>query len=224
VTTRSLLLPVVLASAFSCLLSAPASGGGELTAGLGGMWPQGTFAAYGDPGPHFLLRAEAEVPGFPALAGWISVDYAIFSSETLDAEATVGDITIPLEQTNEQDALSLHAGIQLGSSSHSAFFRPRAAVGVGFYYFSTDVELRHKDWSGESEDELLYREVLDSQFRFGWRGILGADFYPTSKWGLFFEVVYDHVLDLNRIEGDTEAERTSRYQGFTMGVVFPFDF
>jgi opacity protein-like surface antigen len=220
---RSLVLSAVLAFVLAGLSSVPASGYGELSGGIGGTWPQGSFAAYGDPGPRFLLRAEAEIPGVPALAGWISVDYAIFSSETFDTEATTGDIDIPLEQTNEQDALSIHAGIQLGSSSHKAFFRPRVGVGVGFYYFSTDVELRHKGWTSEDEDNLIYREVLDSQFRFGWRGVVGADFYPTSKWGLFFEAVYDHVFDLNQIEGDEEAERTSRFQGFTMGVVFPFE-
>jgi hypothetical protein len=223
VKTRSLLLSVLLAFVLTCLSSVPASGWGELSGGVGGTWPQGTFAAYGDPGPRFLLRAEAELPGVPALAGWISMDYVIFSSETFDVDATAGDITIPLEQTNRQDAFSIHAGIQLGSSSHKAFFRPRAGVGVGFYYFTTDVQLRHKEWTGEEEDNLVYSETLDSQFRFGWRGVVGADFYPTSKWGLFFEVVYDHVLGLNQIEGDEEAERTSRYQGFTMGVVFPFE-
>jgi hypothetical protein len=220
VEIRSLLLSVVLVIAFGCLASVPASGRAEVSAGLGGIWPQGSFAAYGDPGPHFLIRAEGEVPNFPALTGWITVDYAIFSSEKLDTEATVDDIAIPLEQINEQDALSVHVGVQLGSSSHKAFFRPRAGVGVGVYYFSTDVELRHKYWSDE-DDDLVYREVLESQFCFGWRGVVGADFFPTPEWGIFVEAVYDHVFGLNRIEGDDEAERTSRYQGFAIGVVFP---
>lgn len=220
---RSPLMPIVVVFALGCLLSGAASGAGEFTAGVGGTWPQGSFAAYGDPGPLFLLRVEAEVPDFEALAGWLSVGYVIFSSETFDTEATTGDIIIPLEQRNQQDALSVHVGLQLGSSSHHAFFRPRAAVGVGFYYFTTNVELRQKDdWSGEGDEEPLYREVLDSQFRFGWRGILGADFYLSPKWGVSFDIIYDHVLGLNRIEGDTEAERTSRYHGFAVGVVFPF--
>jgi hypothetical protein len=223
VRTRSLLSTVALAFVCTCLLSAPASAGGEVTLGIGGTWPQGEFAAYGDPGPRFMARVEAEIPNFPAVAGWISVDYTIFSSEVFDTEATVGDIAIPLEQTNEQGALAILAGVQLGSSSHSAFFRPRAAVGAGFYYFSTDIELRRRDWTPEGDDDLIYREVLDSQFRFGWRATVGADFYATPKWGLFFEAVYDHVLDLNQIDGEVQEERTSQFQGFTMGVVIPFD-
>lgn len=220
--SRSLLLSVTLSFAIACLSSLPALAWGEISLGVGGTWPQGTFAAYGDPGPHFLVRAEAEVPNLPAVSAWITLDYAIFSSETFDTEATTGDITIPLSQTNRQDAVSVHAGISVGSSSHTALFRPRAAVGAGFYYFTTDIELRHPEWSDEEED-LVYREVLDSQFCFGWRGVIGADFYPTSKWGLFFEAVYDHVLDLNQIEGSAEQERTSQYQGFAMGVVIPFE-
>jgi hypothetical protein len=222
VKSRTLLFAMVLVLASGGLLSEAAKGAGEVTLGIGGVWPQGSFAAYGDPGPHFLARGELEIPGFPAAAGWVGLGFTLFSSESFRTDATVEDITIPLEETTSQSAFSFHVGIQLGSSSRQAFFRPRAAVGVGFYQFTTNVELKRTDW--HDDEEPLYSENLDSQFRFGWRGVLGADFYFTSKWGVSFDLLYDHVLDLNRIEGDDQVKRTSRFQGFSVGVVFPFGF
>jgi len=208
---------LVLGGAFAPVAHA----GGEVTVGMGGVWPQGSFAAYGDPGPQFFGRVEVEIPDLPAAAIWLDVSFAIFSSETFRTEATADDIAFPVDQTTSQHALSFHTGLQLGSSSHNAFFRPRAAVGAGFYYFSTTVELRRADWY--SDEEPLYSETLDSQFRFGWRGIVGADFFVSSSWGISCEFVYDHVFGLNRIEGEQEAEKTARFHGVTVGAVFSFD-
>jgi hypothetical protein len=215
-----LLIAPVLVFASICVPAVPASGAGDVTLGLGGVWPQGSFAAYGDPGFTVLARGRLEVPGFPALSGWLDVNYVNFSAETFETELSTGDISFPADQTTTQQAVTVHIGAQLGSSSRKAFFRPRAAVGVGFYFFDTTLKLERKD--ADDDEEPLYTETLDSQACFGWRSVVGADFYFDQKWGVSVDLFYDHVSGLNRVEGDEETHRTSVYQGFAVGVVIPF--
>ena len=218
---RLLAMPFLVCTCV-CLSTSAAYGTGELTVNLGAVWPQDTFAEYSDPGFTVAARAGLEVPKFRALSGWIGVSFVNFGGESFETEASVGDETFPVEQSTNQQAFTAHIGAQLAAKIHEpsgkVLFRPRAAVGVGFYYFSSTFSLERID--AEPDEEPLHSETLDSQSCFGWRGIVGADFYVTQRWGVSLELFYDHVFELNRGEGDKESHGTSTYQGVALGVVF----
>jgi hypothetical protein len=201
-------------------LSARAEGAtGDFSIGVGMVYPQGDFASYGDPGPNVCLRARVDVPGVSGLSGWASLNYSGFSTDTISTDVSISGQTFPVDQTTSEDAVSFHVGLQLGSGSRNAFFRPRAGVGVGIYYFSTTRTLNST--TTEGEDAELDSETLDSHACMGWRGVVGADFYFKHGWGISVDLLYDHVFNLHRVKGDYESERTSRYQGFSVGAVFP---
>lgn len=202
------------------LSSSAAYGTGELTLSLGGAWPQGSLAEYGDPGFTVLARAGLELPKFRALSGWIGVGFVNFGGDSFETETSEwGDV----EQSTNQHAFTVHIGAQLGAEIHERgevfFFRPRVAAGVGFYFFRSTLSLEEID--ADPDEEPLYFETLDSQSCFGWRSVVGVDFYVTERWGISLELFYDQVFELNRVEGDEESHRTSTYEGVALGVVFP---
>jgi len=199
--------------------SAHATAFGDLTLGIGGMWPQGSLTQYSDPGPNFLIRANYQIPQIRAVMLWGDLNLTLFSNETQRAYIDVhGGRDIPVDQTTNQYAVSLHVGLQTGNPSRRGFFRPHAALGAGFYLFATDV-----DWKGLNQDDPIAEETTDSQGRFGWRGVIGSDFFFTPKWGIAFDLLYDQVWRLNSTEGKETAHLTSRFQGFSLGVVIPFE-
>jgi hypothetical protein len=187
---------------------------------VGGAWPQGSFAEYGDPGFTVLARAGLELPKFRALSGWIGVSFVNFGGDSFETETSAWG---PVEQSTNQQAFAVHIGAQLGAEIHdpsdkSFFFRPRAAAGVGVYFFRSTLKLERID--AEPDEEPLYSETLDSQSCFGWRSVAGVDCFVTQRWGVSIELFYDHVFELNRVEGDEESHRASTYQGVALGVVF----
>jgi hypothetical protein len=195
---------------------------GDVTLAAGGTWPQGSFASYGDPGPHGLLRVSVQVPEVRALMGWFDANFTHFSSQTSPAEIEVRGRTFPVDERISQDAFSMHLGLQVGNHTRSGFFRPRAGMGFGLYFFYSTYTLKEVRVGGGDEED-FFSEVDDSQELLGWRGQIGADFFFVPRWGISFDLLYDHVWNLNRQEGETSAKQTSRYNGFAIGIVVPFE-
>jgi len=208
---------------------------GEMAVAAGGTFPQGSFTRYADPGGMINVRATLHMPKVELFVLWVDFGYTLFDSETIKTKHytyhQVGNVTwtesTPVDQITEESMISGHIGLQLGSMTQRAFFRPRAALGIGFYSFSHNIE-----WQEEDADSMIViaSESLDSQFSFGWRMLVGADFFITSQWGVTADFVYDHVFQLNQADGiaetatkvDTESDLTSRFHGFTVGVVYMF--
>ncbi len=196
---------------------------GEIAASVGGTYPQGSFVRYADPGLLLNLRATAHIPKVEVFVGWADFSFVDFTSEELETRGFIptegGTIEFPVTQSYSERMLAAHIGLQLATATQRAFFRPRAAIGIGIYNFSTDMS-----WDAELEDTTvqLAHEDLDSQTKFGWRGLVGVDFFITTQIGVTADFIYDHVLRLERVDGQQVAERTSRFHGFTVGLVYMF--
>lgn len=206
----------------------PASAGvfGEAAISIGGTYPQGTFIRYADPGFMVNARGTIHIPQMEFVVGWVGFSYVSFSKETVDTYyegvTIIGGPTIlhPVRQTTSESMVAGHIGLQLASPTQNAFFRPRAALGIGPYGFRNVIT-----WTEEVGDSTvtLADESLDSQTSFGWRGLLGADFFVSSQLGITVDLVYDHVFELNQIDGpQADADLTSRFNGFTIGIVYMF--
>jgi len=196
---------------------------GELHLGLGGTYPQGTFARYADPGFIANLRATVHIPNAEFVVGWLDFNYIMFARENVESQGsmTVGPITtyFPVMEKYSEELYTGHIGLQLASTTRRGAFRPRAAAGIGFYRFNTDLV-----WEAELADTTteVARLDLDDQLCLGWRGILGADFFFTPQFGASADFIYDHVFSVERIEGTEVVDRTSRFLGFTVGFVYMF--
>ncbi len=196
---------------------------GELHLGLGGTYPQGTFARYADPGFIIDLRATVHIPKAKFIVGWVDFNFIMFARENVETEGsiTVGPITtfFPVMEKYSEDLYTGHIGIQLASITQRGAFRPRIGIGAGFYNFVTDMI-----WEAELADTTMEvaRLDLDDQLRFGWRGVIGADFFFTPQFGASVDFIYDHVFNVERIEGTEAVDRTSRFHGFTAGFVYMF--
>ena len=196
---------------------------GELHLGLGGCFPQGTYTTYADPGLIVDLRATLHLPYVEMFAGWIDFNFIGFKHENLETEGEIDAgnmiITFPVRQTYSENLYTGHIGLQLANPTQRGFFRPRVGIGVGFYNFQTDMK-----WEAELPDTLLEiaQMDLDNQTRFGWRGVVGVDLFFTPSVGLSGDFIYDHVFGVERVEGDHAVDRTSRFYGFTIGIVYMF--
>jgi len=207
------------------LMSSPAAGGpfGEAGLGFGGIFPQGDFAQYSDPGPAFLLRVNTHIPKVETFSGWFCLGVNLFSSDESELVIDVDGYPLLAKKNIDEYGITLHAGLQLGSASRRGFFRPRAALAPGLYYFNTETSIRPLDY----DEDLI--EANNGQLRFGWKAVLGADFFFSPKWGVSAVFVYDQVVNLHRdIEideaGNTKPiSRSARFQGFMIGVVIPFE-
>jgi hypothetical protein len=198
---------------------------GELALGLGGTYPQGSFSRYADPGFMVSGRATLHVPKVELFAFWCDFSFVEFARETQETWAYHEIINgpsywTPVEQTTVEDMYGGHFGLQLSSMTMRAFFRPRAAIGIGFYHF-----VNKTTWDEEFPDTTITiaSEVHDSQTKFGWRGLVGVDFFIIPQFGITADFVYDHVFNLKQNDGpQSSAERTSRFHGFTVGLIFMF--
>lgn len=166
---------------------------GELDLAAGGKFPQGSFTDWADHG--VSLRARTDLRPFKAreFSGWVDVDFTHFSTHDEPVVAIVDDtLVFPAEQTTSQWAGSLHAGIQLGSGTRRGFFRPRAAIAPGMYFYNTSTTVRLLD----TEDPFLTDELL--QIRLGWRAVAGTDLYFVSQWGISLNFAYEAVWNLHQ--------------------------
>lgn len=217
--------PAMLFLAALCLTAVPAMPDdlrGELGLGIGPTFPQGEFARYSDPGPHFNIRATPRIPGVESVAGWLDFNVTLFSSEESPLFITVEDFLLEAKKTVSEYAFSLHAGLQVGSASAKGFIRPRAALAPGLYVFNTETSVR---LIGDDEDLVSNN---DSDVRVGWRGIIGVDFFFSQQWGISFDFFYDHVFRMRRLIDTDEAGNTievfrpARFQTYMISVVIPF--
>jgi hypothetical protein len=195
---------------------------GEVGLGIGPTFPQGEFARYSDPGPHFNIRVTPRIPGVESVAGWIDLNGTLFSSEETPVFITVEDFLLDAKKTVSEYAFSLHTGLQVGSASAKGFIRPRAALAPGLYIFNTETSIRV---IGDDEDLVSNN---DSDVRVGWRGIIGVDFFFSQQWGISFDFFYDHVFRMRRLIDTDEAGNTveifrpARFQTYVISAVIPF--
>jgi hypothetical protein len=124
-----------------------------------------------------------------------------------------------VNENYSEDLFTGHIGIQVASVTQRGAFRPRAGIGIGFYNFVTDLT-----WEADLPDTTIEiaTQELDDQVKMGWRGIIGADFFFTPQFGASADFIYDHVFNVERVEGIEAVERTSRFTGFTIGFVYMF--
>lgn len=207
-----------------CLVSTATAGMfGEAALAIGGTWPQGEFTRYADAGFIVSGRVTGHIPHFELVSGWVGFSFAQFSEDTRNTTAYIpGGPSVPVDQTTSESAISGFIGIQLSSMTRRAFFRPRAAVGLGIYGFTTTTT-----WTFETQDTTIELDSRrdDSQTCLGWRGMIGADFFVTTTIGISADFIYDHVLGLNQTETplqEDQANLTSRFHGFSVGVVYMF--
>jgi hypothetical protein len=192
---------------------------GELTIGVGPIFPQTTAAKYSDVGGSLYIRATPHLTAARAISFWGDLGGSIFSDESRKIYIPViGGSPIPGTQETTESNAYLHVGAQLGSPSAKGFFRPRAGIGIGLYVFFTETQ-----WKGKNQEEALAEDYTDSQGRWGWRGILGSDFFFSPKWGISADFIYDQVWRLNQQEVKRGQAQTARFHTYALGVVIPFD-
>lgn len=204
--------------------SSLASSFGEVSFSIGGVYPQGNFVKYADPGINLNAKGVFHIPSLESFSGWIDINFSEFSREETDIVIQVGNrVALPGTQTNSESAFSIHTGLQLGSSSKRGFFRPRAAIGPGFYIFSVTSSAK---LDGDEDD--LYSKS-ESQVRLGWRGAVGVDLFFVTKWGISFDFLFDQVVNLNHtLEYDQQSGalaktgKAAQFHSFMIGVVIPF--
>ncbi len=196
---------------------------GELGLTIGGIYPQGNYVKYAEPGFNATIRGNFRISGFEATSIWVDFNFSEFSRQTTDIDIIAGSFIVPGVQTISEQAFSFHTGLQLGSQTRRGFFRPRAAIGPGLFIFTTKTSVKQE---GATED---LASDADTQVKFGWRGVVGAEFFFTTKWGITVEFLYDHVLNLNRtLEFDQATNalvrtgQAARFNSYMIGVVFPF--
>ncbi|MCP4569424.1 MAG: hypothetical protein GY841_17755, partial [FCB group bacterium] len=157
---------------------------------------------------------------------WADFGFAHFKSETVETKRILYEIidgpTVyrAVDQTTSENMVTGHIGLQLASMTKRAFFRPRVALGIGFFSFDNTIS-----WTEQDADTtvVLTSETLDKQNCFGWRALIGADFFFTPQIGATFDLVYDHVFNLKQTESpDVATRRTSRFNGITVGIIYMF--
>ena len=222
------ILLLLLVLTFALLPSSNIQAGvfGEVALSIGGTFPQGTFTRYADEGLLINLRATIHAPVVEFISFWGDFSGVPFSSESFDTQSFTyidGGPTIvrSVRQDITETMIAGHLGLQLSNPTRRAFIRPRAALGIGLYNFS-----HVTTWTESIDDTtevVLADETLDSQTSFGWRGLVGIDFFVTTELGCTVDFVYDHVFALNQTDGpDADAKLTSRFHGFTIGIVYMF--
>lgn len=211
------------------LSGTPAGAGafGEIAVSVGGTYPQGSFTRYADAGVLINVRATIHTPILEFISTWMDFSVVPFSrdvQQTFSITEILNGPTIirPVEQITSKTMIAAHIGLQIANPTRKGFFRPRVAIGIGLYNFQTDIT-----WEEEINDSTtvtLASEDIDTQTSFGWRGMLGADFFVSPKVGFTTDFVYDQVFGLRHEEGpDAGNKLTSRFQGFSIGIVFMFE-
>lgn len=195
---------------------------GESNVEIGGVYPQGDYVKYADPGFTINFRGTLHIPNFKAISGWGDITFDYFSEEDYPVDITVGNLLYLGEETISEYAISTHFGLQLGSDSRRGMFRPRLSGGPGLYVFNTRKKYRiydTKDYFGNQNDH---------QTKFGWRLIAGLDLFLSPKLGISFSFMTDYVNNLNRTleyldNGSLiRTGKSARFDHFMLGVVFEF--
>jgi hypothetical protein len=174
----------------------------------GPRYPQGNFAADAEPGFGGMLRVAWHIPRVEMFALWAEFGGTFYSHLSEEIEVEVDGRSLDVLKTIDHYNFSLHPGLQLGSMTRRGFFRPRLAVCPSVYFFNTETSYRV---IGNEEDLL---EDHNTQARFGWHGLLGADLWFRPRWAVSFDFIYDHVLELERVlqtdDGPQSVTETAR--------------
>ncbi|MDH3892592.1 MAG: hypothetical protein OEV49_16115 [candidate division Zixibacteria bacterium] len=216
-------LPILFLIGLVLCVGGPVSAGGigELNLSIGGIFPQGNYAQFADPGFTGNFRLTFRVPGLGFAAGWVDGNFSHFSSDETYVEIIDDPYFAGADQRVSEYAVSLHGGLQIGADTRRGFFRPRVALGPGVYGFQTETVLTIPDVEEPLSDE------TESQWKLGWRGMAGVDLFFVTKWGLSFDFTYDHVLSLDHVDeyregvGVVRTGRTARYLSYSIGVTIP---
>jgi hypothetical protein len=191
----------------------------DVTAELGAVFPDGSLSRYASDGFALGLRGLWHVPGTEVLGLWGDVGFNIFSSESRRVSIPVnGGIDIPVEQKTEASGFSFHVGGALTPGSRRSFFRPRLGAGIGAYSLSTD-----NSWKGTNNDEPFAETTVDSDWGWGWRGLVGADLFFGRSWGVAIDYVVDQVYDLDKTDGGETDDSPSSFDSILVGVTFALD-
>jgi hypothetical protein len=195
---------------------------GEMHISIGGIYPQGNYTAYADPGVTANLRWTVHMNQFGFLSGWLNINGSFFSSEEFYVELLDDPYYRGADERISEYAISLHTGLQIGSDSRQGAIRPRLAFGPGIYFFNTEDKLTIPGL------EEPYDINNETQVKFGWRAFAGLDLFVNSRWGFTFDFTYDHVLSLDHIWQVESADKivkigqTARFNSYSAGVVLSF--
>lgn len=193
----------------------------DIAAQIGAVIPDGTLNDYASTGFSILGRGVYHVPSAPAIGLWGDLNLNLFSSETIKVRIPVtgtGGVSIPVDQTTTQTGFNFHLGAQLGSGNRKAFFRPRVGAGLGVYNFRTEIS-----WKGFNADEEIASETTDSDWGWGWRGMAGADWFVSPRWGIATDVLFDQVYSLDKRKGEIVDDSASGFTTIMVGAVFALD-
>ena len=144
---------------------------------------------------------------------WVSLGANMFraSGSTINIPIPDGPV-LTAERTTAESNAAFHVGMQIANPSRKAFFRPRVGLGLGAYYFWTELNF--------TGDVIESYNIQDSQLRFGWRGSIGADFYFTRKLGINLEYIYDWVMDLDQGTPGQVIHDGGGFVSWNFGMVF----
>jgi len=206
--------------------TAPSDGGssviGEGGLAIGVKTPLDNIKYFGEDGLTGWVHANIHLNSLPVVSFTMLAGGTFFSSQSEPVFVSGGGTTFPAKRTTSHYELSLNIGPQLGASTRTGFFRPRIAVAPGIYAFNTDESVRLVD-----DDEDLISED-ETQVRFGWKGVVGADLFVSRGWAISVDFVYDAIWNLDYVEsvdstGATSNTGVGRYAGFLVGVTIPFE-
>lgn len=197
---------------------------GEFEASIGGVYPQGDFVTFSDPGPGFNLRINLRPKSLRAVSLRLEFGGNFFESENESFWVDLpGGPAILAEKTVSQTAWTLHTGLQLGSGTRRGFLRPRISFSPGLYIFNIKTAFK---WDGDVDN---FYDENETNAKFGWRGTVGTSLFFVTGWGLSFDFVYDHVYSLHRSAVEDSFGRVistsvaAKFYGYMVGVVIPLD-
>jgi len=196
---------------------------GELSLRVGPVFPQGDYARYTDEGIGAVIRMNFHVTEAQPISAFFELGGNFYRDNETPTFFTADNIAVPAKKNESEYSFSLNLGIQFGTGSRHGLLRPRISIGPGLYLFNTEATYRPLDY-----DESLI-ENNDSQLRVGWRASVGSGFFFSTKWGISFDVIYNHVVSLHRVLDADEfgrvetVSRPGRLQSYMIGIIVPFE-
>ena len=175
---------------------------------VGYVQPIGSTEDVLNDGPSFSVRFVPNRASGNVFTPMLDAGFTRFKA-TEDTLSVTGEIVTQIFiQNQSQFAFNAHVGAQFGWPKRTGLFRPRAALGIGPYF----LRLHNLE---RSADGTTVNNIQTDLLRLGWRGIIGADFFFTKKWGLGLEYVYDDIFEV-------PAGHRARYHGLSLALVVPF--
>ena len=196
---------------------------GEFSFAVGPSLPRAGFLLDDDPGLNVGLKLNGRVRRFLPLSVRIDLNGNFFPSDKFLISVDDGGYTYLGVEKVSKYYLSGHLGVQLGCQDRTKFFRPHVSLSPGVYLALNSNQISVKDTGRE-----LFREDR-LQVRFGAMAVIGADFYPSPKWGFTLALVQDLALNINKplrydaTRGYISESTTGRFYSLMIGLVIPFE-